>query len=475
MAIEDAYEITPIPQVDELSLGVPPAPQPPPLPPMSQPVMQQGGQKALSLATLAAMITGGPNMAPLGRGVLQGQQMLDQQRQQQDRETRLRYDDETQRYRVEQMAYQQQMQARQKVLMDAVGGIRSQVAAKAFKSKGEYDAAVEQTAALLQNAYGMRVSPNYFRDAARYAEPSVAEKASQQFAALMKNPLTQEAMKADPGRVAGGRVSFDANGDGVAELITVQELAAYAGQPFASDDQGRPIAPTKEQGKIGSPFQEFLGAAVEQFRVENNREPSAAERKRLTAQAVEASKEKPPSAGGDPAVKALALETAQLRRDLLEQQLADAKNKPPKEPSQAQFTAAGYAERVQQAEDILNGIERDIAGMRTVSFMAQERMPPAGQSGAYQSYDQAARNFINAVLRRESGAAISPSEFDNARRQYLPQPGDKPATLAQKRQNREQVLTSLKAAAGTAIPEAVSPMPSHGKKTYGKYTFEVER
>ena len=49
-----------------------------------------------------------------------------------------------------------------------------------------------------------------------------------------------------------------------------------------------------------------------------------------------------------------------------------------------------------------------------------------------QQIEQAQRNFINAVLRRESGAVISPEEFDNARKRVLPQPGDEPASIAQK-------------------------------------------
>ena len=39
-----------------------------------------------------------------------------------------------------------------------------------------------------------------------------------------------------------------------------------------------------------------------------------------------------------------------------------------------------------------------------------------------QMFEQAERNFINAILRQESGAAIADSEFNNARKQYMPQP-----------------------------------------------------
>lgn len=64
------------------------------------------------------------------------------------------------------------------------------------------------------------------------------------------------------------------------------------------------------------------------------------------------------------------------------------------------------------------------------------------QSPQQQQVEQAQRDFVNAVLRRESGAAISSSEFDSARKQYFPQPGDSPAVVEQKRRNR-QIATTL--------------------------------
>lgn len=60
-----------------------------------------------------------------------------------------------------------------------------------------------------------------------------------------------------------------------------------------------------------------------------------------------------------------------------------------------------------------------------------------------QQVEQAQRDFVNAVLRRESGAAISAPEFDNASKQYFPQPGDSPQVIAQKKRNREQATTLM--------------------------------
>ena len=50
---------------------------------------------------------------------------------------------------------------------------------------------------------------------------------------------------------------------------------------------------------------------------------------------------------------------------------------------------------------------------------------------------------INAVLRRESGAVISPSEFANANKQYFVQPNDKPGNIAQKARNRQLAIEGV--------------------------------
>lgn len=62
-----------------------------------------------------------------------------------------------------------------------------------------------------------------------------------------------------------------------------------------------------------------------------------------------------------------------------------------------------------------------------------------------QRVEQARRDFINAVLRRESGAAIAASEFASAEKQYFPQPGDSPAVIEQKQRNRQLAIQGLAA------------------------------
>lgn len=70
------------------------------------------------------------------------------------------------------------------------------------------------------------------------------------------------------------------------------------------------------------------------------------------------------------------------------------------------------------------------------------------QSPEQQQVEQAQRDFVNAVLRQESGAAISASEFDNARKQYFPQPGDSAEVVAQKQRNRESAINGFRISAG---------------------------
>jgi 3-deoxy-D-arabino-heptulosonate 7-phosphate (DAHP) synthase len=71
-----------------------------------------------------------------------------------------------------------------------------------------------------------------------------------------------------------------------------------------------------------------------------------------------------------------------------------------------------------------------------------------------QQVEQAQRDFINAVLRRESGAVISNDEFANGRRQYFPQPGDTPQVIEQKRRNREMAIQGImmEVPKGTQMP-----------------------
>jgi hypothetical protein len=57
-------------------------------------------------------------------------------------------------------------------------------------------------------------------------------------------------------------------------------------------------------------------------------------------------------------------------------------------------------------------------------------------------------NFITALLRKESGAAIGPSEFATAEKLYFPKPGDSKSVIEQKQRARELAIQAMKIQAG---------------------------
>lgn len=72
---------------------------------------------------------------------------------------------------------------------------------------------------------------------------------------------------------------------------------------------------------------------------------------------------------------------------------------------------------------------------------AVNAMSPADQ----QRLDQAKRDFINATLRRESGAVIADSEFASADKQYFAQVGDSRQVIEQKARNRRVAIEGVRA------------------------------
>lgn len=137
---------------------------------------------------------------------------------------------------------------------------------------------------------------------------------------------------------------------------------------------------------------------------------------------------------------------------------ADPATKADKFPTEVQAKDNLFARRAIESEQALIalGDKPSIAGVATKNNLSNVPLlggalglgANAMLSPESQRYDQAKRNFINAVLRRESGAVISEGEFKNADVQYFPQPGDSEAVKLQKAQNRRTAIDGLAAGAG---------------------------
>lgn len=125
--------------------------------------------------------------------------------------------------------------------------------------------------------------------------------------------------------------------------------------------------------------------------------------------------------------------------------------------NEGQGKAAGFTDRMLQSEGVLSGVGPGVGfdgptmpGVQeqgtSVAQTGMSKVPGVGNflvSGERQKYNQAKADFINAQLRRESGAAISPSEFANAEKQYFPVPGDKPENIRQKAANRRTAIEAM--------------------------------
>lgn len=130
--------------------------------------------------------------------------------------------------------------------------------------------------------------------------------------------------------------------------------------------------------------------------------------------------------------------------------------------TEVQGKAVMFGTRAAQAHNILDEVGPNYKPVIVSTMHGAEQIPGvnmvvnAAAGPNEQRVAQAQRNFINAVLRQESGAAINQSEFNNARIQYFPQPGDGPEAIAQKRANRELVIQGFGTVAGPKGGKAVA-------------------
>jgi len=145
-----------------------------------------------------------------------------------------------------------------------------------------------------------------------------------------------------------------------------------------------------------------------------------------------------------------------------------------KEISESRRKAATFATRVSEAENVFSDLSNAGFNRASNESSVQSILPNVLKPEQLIQQEQAERNFINAILRRESGAAIAPSEFTSAEKQYFPRAGDTDAVLAQKKKNREIAKVGLEAEAGdkaiseikgklTSIPEQIQTMTREQK------------
>lgn len=99
---------------------------------------------------------------------------------------------------------------------------------------------------------------------------------------------------------------------------------------------------------------------------------------------------------------------------------------------------------------------------------AASHMPGVGnyfKTADYQRAEQAGKEFLQAVLRKDTGAAITKEETAEYGTVYLPQPGDSAAVLAQKKASRNRAVQAIQLG---LPPQSILALEKAGVKLVGQ-------
>jgi hypothetical protein len=130
--------------------------------------------------------------------------------------------------------------------------------------------------------------------------------------------------------------------------------------------------------------------------------------------------------------------------------------------NEAQGSSVAYGIRMKEANSIIERLASEGTERSAVGAGAQygiggivNALPSAlgGANPQQQQFQQAKLNFITAVLRKESGAAIGQDEFEKEDQKYFRQVGDSDAVAAQKKQARQTAIKAMEIQAGPGAKE----------------------
>ena len=167
----------------------------------------------------------------------------------------------------------------------------------------------------------------------------------------------------------------------------------------------------------------------------------------------------PPAAGAVPAVGGEAVPAATAPRQLVGKGQA---------LTESQGNATAFGLRMKESDAILANLAKEgvlrganIEATPLVGTALGKILPSVlgGTSGSQQQVNQAKLNFITAVLRKESGAAIGDDEFVKEDKKYFPQFGDTEKTIKQKTDARKLAIRAMEIQAGPGAKEIQKYQP----------------
>lgn len=110
----------------------------------------------------------------------------------------------------------------------------------------------------------------------------------------------------------------------------------------------------------------------------------------------------------------------------------------------------GFFNRGSDAEIDLREREDALLDWRSKNLGAVPYVGNYMKSPEFRQAEVPARNFLAAILRKDTGAAVTPQEFELYGSMFLPVPGDDQETMRLKRKARAVALRSIQAGLGTA-------------------------
>lgn len=115
----------------------------------------------------------------------------------------------------------------------------------------------------------------------------------------------------------------------------------------------------------------------------------------------------------------------------------------------SQGNAMTYGSMMQQAESVFSELEKkNWDPTKTIAGIYNWASPNFMHTADRQKFEQAKDSFLNAVLRKQSGANISSNEYARAEREYFPRAGDGAGVVKQKKEARLLAIQKMFEEAG---------------------------
>lgn len=131
-----------------------------------------------------------------------------------------------------------------------------------------------------------------------------------------------------------------------------------------------------------------------------------------------------------------------------------------------QSKSLGFGRRAMLADQMLDQIQSDpnfdVSSVTTQARMALPKWLGGIKDPKEQALLTAKLSFVASVLRKESGAAVTPEEFETYSKIYFPQPGDSDQSQMDKKVLRQNFIDTEKVTAGSAWKD---PIPLKRAKT----------